>query len=488
MKNVDEKGRPVIIEDAEEFLRMHQHEWGDYTEQDAKRVLRRIDWRLMPLLMVTLTFAGVDKIIVSNAAVYGMTDDLNLRGQQYSWAVSIFYFGYMLAAYPANAILQKYPVGRCLTLACIAWGGSVALIAASPNFAVLMFLRFVMGTTESFVFPCMTILVSMWYTKKEQPLRSALTFTSFSTLFSGTISYGIGNADIAIAPWRLLFITLGAMTMLWGVVLYFTIPDSPLQENFMKGKDKYIALDRVKTNMTGIENREFKLYQVKEAFTDYKTYILFLFYLCMNVPTGGLSAFAAQIISGIGNSKLETMLLTMPASPFQTLASLTVAIPQKWLKNKRCLSSAICCLIPLTCSILIKELPAENKTGRLLCYYFFYFFWGPYATVLSLPMANVSGHTKKLTVTASIFIAYCCAMIIGPQVFLTKEAPNYPTGYKCLMGFEIAAICLLGMYAVGCKIENKRRDKREGEYVELSLGEMVDDKTDYEKRGFRYVY
>ncbi|KAL6399359.1 putative allantoate permease protein [Ilyonectria robusta] len=225
----------------------------------------------------------------------------------------------------------------------------------------------------------------------------------------------------------------------------------------------------------------------------------------MNVPTGGLSAFAAQIISGIGNSKLETMLLTMPASPFQTLASLTVAIPQRWLKNKRCLSSAICCLIPLTCSILIKgglvkeelcicliliftytELPAENKTGRLLCYYFFYFFWGPYATgkylesslegiqltsgaVLSLPMANVSGHTKKLTVTASIFIAYCCAMIIGPQVFLTKEAPNYPTGYKCLMGFEIAAICLLGMYAVGCKIENKRRDKREGEYVELSL-------------------
>ncbi|KAK7415935.1 hypothetical protein QQX98_005508 [Neonectria punicea] len=231
MKNVNEKGRPIIIEDAEEFLRTYQYEWGDYTEQDAKRVLRRIDW--------------TDAVVNGHAdlcrrRLYGMTEDLNLRGQQYSWAVSIFYFGYMLSAYPANATLQKF-----------------------------MFLRFVMGTTESFVFPCMTILVSMWYTK-EQPLRSALTFTSFSTLFSGTISYGIGNADIEIAPWRLFFITLGAMTMLWGVVLFFTIPDSPLQENFMKGKDKYIAHDRVKSNMTGIENREFKLYQVKEAFTDYK--------------------------------------------------------------------------------------------------------------------------------------------------------------------------------------------------------------------------
>lgn len=107
--------------------------------------------------------------------------------------------------------------------------------------------------------------------------------------------------------------------------------------------------------------------------------------------------------------------------------------------------------------------------------------------VLSLPIADVSSHTKKLTIKASIFIAYCCAMIIGPQVFLTKKALNYLTGYKCLMGFEITAIFLLRIYAIGCKIENKRRNKREGTNVELSLGEMVDDKTDYEKRGFRYI-
>ncbi|EEU36118.1 uncharacterized protein NECHADRAFT_53068 [Fusarium vanettenii 77-13-4] len=483
-----EKEKTVVIEDAEEFMRIHEHEYGDYTEAEAKRVLRKIDWRLMPLFMVTLTIAGVDKIIISNAAIYGMNKDLKLVGQQYSWAASIFYFGYMFFAYPANAILQKFRVGRCLAIACVGWGASVTLIAASPNFAVLMFLRFVMGATESFVFPCMTILISMWYTKREQPLRSAITFTSFSTLVSGTVSYGIGNADTGIAPWRLLFITLGGLTMLWGITLAFFVPDSPLQENFMKGKEKYIALARVQSNMTGIENREFKWYQVKEAFLDYKTYLLFLFYLCMNVPTGGLSAFAAQIISGIGNSPLETVLLTMPCSPFQTVASLAVAIPQKWLTNKRCLSSAICCLIPLACSILIRKLPEDQKTGRLLAYYFFYFFWGPYATVLSLPMANVAGHTKKLTVTASIFVAYCSAMIIGPQVFLAREAPHYSTGYNCLMGFEIGAITILAAYAIGCKIENRIRDKREGTEVTLTTEEMLEDKTDYEKRGFRYIY
>lgn len=103
-------------------------------------------------------------------------------------------------------------------------------------------------------------------------------------------------------------------------------------------------------------------------------------------------------------------------------------------------------------------------------------------------MANVSGHTKKLTVTGSIFVAYCTAMIIGPQVFLEREAPTYETGYNSLMGFEIGAISMLAVYAIGCTIENNQRDKREGTDIVLDDNEMIEDKTDYEKRAFRYVY
>lgn len=86
---------------------------------------------------------------------------------------------------------------------------------------------------------------------------------------------------------------------------------------------------------------------MQEAFLDYKTYALFLFYLSSNVPLGGLSTFAAQIVSGLGYSSLETTLLGMPTGMFQTFAGLMVAVPQRWLKNKRCLSSGLCCLVPL---------------------------------------------------------------------------------------------------------------------------------------------
>ncbi|KAJ5761993.1 Major facilitator superfamily domain general substrate transporter [Penicillium nucicola] len=474
--------------EAEVYLAEHHAEWGQYTEHESKRVLRRIDWRILPLITITMTLAGVDKILISNATLYGMTEDVGLHGDQYNWVASIFYFGYMAATFPANAMLQKIPVGKALGCATIGWGALATLMGASNNFGGLLVLRLIMGCFEAPIFPCITALVGMWYTKKEQPTRTAICFAVFSTLITGTVSYGIGHSNTSVAPWRLLFFVFGPATILWGIILLVFLPDSPLKDGFMKGKQRFIAISRVKGNMTGIENKIFKWYQVREAFLDYKTYALFLFYLCSNVPLGGLSTFAAQIVSGLGYSSLETTLLGMPTGMFQTFAGLLVAIPQIWLKNMRCLTSALCCLIPLACSIIIRRLPNDNMTGKLVSYYFFFFFWGPYATVLSLPMANVSGYTKRLTVNGCVFVAYCIAMIIGPQLFIEAEAPRYQTGYNCILAFEICAVICLAVYAFGCMIENKRRDKREGKNFQMSSAHQLSDLTDREKEGFRYIY
>ncbi|KAH8172804.1 major facilitator superfamily protein [Sarocladium implicatum] len=473
---------------AANFLNDHHAEWSDYTSEEAKKVLRKIDWRLMPLIVGTITLAAVDKIIISNASLYGMSRDTHLVGQQYSWVGSIFYFGWLIAEYPANAVLQKLPVGKTVGACVVLWGVLVMCLAAAQNAPGLMVIRFILGALEAPLFPAVTILNSMWYRKSEQPLRMALTFTGFSSLVTGIVSYGIGRTNTALAPWRLLFLVIGAFTLVWGVLLLWRLPDSPTKDNFLSGKDRYIALDRVKDNMTGIENKKLKWYQVREAFTDYKTYALFFFFLCINVPTGGLVTFAAQIVSGLGYSPLNTVLLGMPTGLFQSLAGFMVAVPQRWLTNKRCLSCALCCLIPLACSILLRLLNEENKIGRLVAYYFFYFFWGPYATGVSLPMANVSGHTKKLTINATVFFAYCIANIVGPQVFISSEAPHYTTGYNSILGFEIGAILCMAVYGLGCRWENKQRDAKEGALGELSTNLQLGDLTDYEKPGFRYVY
>lgn len=104
-------------------------------------------------------------------------------------------------------------------------------------------------------------------------------------------------------------------------------------------------------------------------------------------------------------------------------------------------------------------------------------------------MANTSGHTKKVTVNAMVFLAYCVANIIAPQTFRASEAPHYATGYNSILGFESSAVVLMAVYYVGVKYENRRRDEAYGEVVpgEISVGESMEDLTDWEKKSFRYV-
>lgn len=207
----------------------------------------------------------------------------------------------------------------------------------------------------------------------------------------------------------------------------------------------------------------------------------------MNVSNGGLNTFAAQIVSGFGFSPLNTVLLGMPTGVIQALSSILVALPSRWLKDVRCLSAGLCCMVPLACSIVIRKLPDSNQGGLLTAYYLFYFFWGPYAVALSLPMANTAGHTKKVTVNAMVFLAYCVANILAPQTFRASEAPHYKSGYNSIVGFEASAIALMVVYYVGIKWENRRRDAIFEADEQEADGNEVDDRTDWEKPSFRYV-
>lgn len=210
----------------------------------------------------------------------------------------------------------------------------------------------------------------------------------------------------------------------------------------------------------------------------------------MNVSNGGLNTFSAQIVSGFGFTKLQTVLIGIPTGVIQSLSSILATLLPRYIKNTRCIAAALCCAVPLVSSIVIRRLSADNVSGLLVAYYFFYFFWGPYAVALSLPMANTSGQSKKLTVNAMVFLAYCVANIVAPQTFLASEAPHYSTGFNAIAGFESAAIVIMILYIVGVNWENRRRDRLHGPVgadSTIEAEESYKDLTDWEKPHFRYV-
>lgn len=160
------------------------------TPAEARKVLRKIDWIIIPLIMGTCVLAAVDKVIISNAAIYGMKTDAHLVGNQYSWVGSIFYFGYLIAEYPSAIFIQRLPVAKFLAGCLLGWAILMMCTAATQNFAGLATVRFLMGMLEAVVFPVCSILTVMWWTTEEQPIRLAFWFNQVSMkLCSGLRSY-----------------------------------------------------------------------------------------------------------------------------------------------------------------------------------------------------------------------------------------------------------------------------------------------------------
>src|SRR5690349_7481710 len=67
----------------------------DLGPAESKRVLRKLDLRIVPILFLIYLMQYLDKNGINYASVYGLQKGTNLHGQNYSWLGSIFYFGYL---------------------------------------------------------------------------------------------------------------------------------------------------------------------------------------------------------------------------------------------------------------------------------------------------------------------------------------------------------------------------------------------------------
>jgi hypothetical protein len=136
-------------------------------------------------------------------------------------------------------------------------------------------------------------------------------------------SESAADQETPVASWRYEFIIIGCLCCAWGIVIGIFMPSNPVSAKFLTKREKRIAVERLRSNQTGIENKHLKPYQVLEAFVDIKLYLFFGLGLVGNVPNGGISNFGTIIIKGFGFSTLVTTCVSSfaPVSLAVALAS-----------------------------------------------------------------------------------------------------------------------------------------------------------------------
>lgn len=77
------------------------------------------------------------------------------------------------------------------------------LTAVTSNAGGLLAVRFFLGVCEAPIAPGLSVVVSMWYKRSEQPLRHAAWFlgNTAAGIFGGLAAYGIGHVN-SIAAWK----------------------------------------------------------------------------------------------------------------------------------------------------------------------------------------------------------------------------------------------------------------------------------------------
>ena len=82
------------------------HEPIDPAEE--RKLVRKVDFMILPYLAVCYVFFYIDKTTLSYAAIFGIKKDLNLHGTQYNWLSALFYFGFLAWAFPTSMFFRLF--------------------------------------------------------------------------------------------------------------------------------------------------------------------------------------------------------------------------------------------------------------------------------------------------------------------------------------------------------------------------------------------
>ncbi|KAH7149171.1 allantoate permease [Dactylonectria estremocensis] len=428
------------------------------TDEQYRRVLRKIDTRLLPLLVVTGFLQYLDKQAIQYAVLYNLRDDLKLVGNQYSWANSIFYFGWLVWQYPSLLMLQRFPVGKYFASQVFGWGVFSFLIATSTNFAGISALRFLLGCAECIQLAAFAIITNMYYTRREQPLRLLCWYAmnGFATIVGSLFAYGIGHINSSVPLWKFPFLICGAISTAWSICLWFLLPSNPTEAWFLSKEERIIALARVKDNQNGVEAKVFKKEQAIEALKDPKVWLNAIGTGSGNI-LGGVSAFMALIIRMFGFSTLQTTLLSLPVGVIQLVMLSIFSVLATYIPNSRLSWALLADGISLAGACMLYAIDPSNRWAVLSGFWLMVGFI-PCSFILAFGTmsANIGGHTKKITSQAIFFVLYSVGNIIGPQLYTT---PPYSQGLRAnVVALAIcAATNIASMFYL--RWENAKRHK-----------------------------
>lgn len=281
------------------------------TVDDQHRVIRKISWRLLPLIVLGYLMAYIDRTNVSFAALT-MNQDLGISAYLYGWGAGIFFLGYALFEVPSNMVLAKVGARVWIARIMLTWGlisGAMAFATGPTSFLVL---RFLLGVAEAGFFPGIIYYLTTWFPAayRGRVISTLYLAVPISNALASVISGAILGMDgiLGLRGWQWIFLIEAVPAVLLAFVVFRQMLDRPADARWLAPAEREWLEAELASERRKVESHS--LLGLRQALTDGRVIALSMIYLTSVTASYGIVFFLPQIIKGLGQSNFMTGLLT----------------------------------------------------------------------------------------------------------------------------------------------------------------------------------
>ncbi|EOA80957.1 uncharacterized protein SETTUDRAFT_24469 [Exserohilum turcica Et28A] len=446
-----------------------------------KRLNRKFDTHILPWLFGIWLFSFIDRSNIGNARIAGLTDSLSITtGTCFNIALLVFYIPYILVDVPSNLLVKRLRAGLYLPALITAWGLVCTMMGFVTTFAGLVACRLLLGLFEGGILGGVIIYLAMFYRRGEMLLRSGLFYCAapLSGAFGGLLASGLARIRVGgYERWPWIFFIEGAVTVVFGLVCFFFMPDTPAAAHFLSDAEKQWALRRMRIDAGGatdvdVDEEKLSWYWVKMALLAPQTYLSAFIWFFLLVPLYSFSLFLPSIIAGMGYQSTTAQLFTVPPNMAAFLTVIGTAYASDRLKNRGYFIIGgsvlgICGYVML----IVATTNAVRYAGTFLVA--IGVFQGS-PMLMGWASNNLAPHYVRAVGIGIIISIANCSAFIGTFIYLQRDAPRYTLGHSISLGALVITIFLAAAQCAYLSWENKNREQsqRDGRLLQSDAGRL----------------
>jgi MFS transporter, ACS family, aldohexuronate transporter len=187
-------------------------------------------WFVITLAFIALGITYLDRVALSYA-IGPIETAFHLTNTDFGLIASGFGIGYMIMTLVGGVLVDKYGSHRIWSSAAIIWSLACAMLAFATGFWWLFLFRIALGIAEGPSFPAMTRAAADWLLPKER--ARALAFALAAVPLSSVIGAPLVSSLILIFNWRIMFISIGSIGIIWSIIWWVYFRDQPEQSQFV---------------------------------------------------------------------------------------------------------------------------------------------------------------------------------------------------------------------------------------------------------------